>query len=65
MLGSIPLIPAAFMLMGILFIPIGLLVGREAAKPPRICPQCGRTPPPDVKFCPYCGKTLGANNLAK
>lgn len=25
----------------------------------RLCPQCGRTLPLDLKFCPYCGKTLG------
>jgi len=43
-------------------IVIAIIIGRERArKKPvtRICPQCGRTLPPDVKFCPYCGKTLG------
>jgi len=24
----------------------------------RICPQCGRVIPPEVKFCPHCGKEL-------
>lgn len=43
-------------------IVIGVVIGRERKREKpitRICPQCGRTLPLDVKFCPYCGKTLG------
>lgn len=47
--------------IAILGIVIGVVSRKSAREKPvaRICPQCGRTLPLDVKFCPYCGKTLG------
>jgi hypothetical protein len=35
----------------------GALEAREKVAT-RMCPQCGRTLPLDLKFCPHCGKTL-------
>jgi hypothetical protein len=64
-LFTIPLWIWIIIILALIVIPaivIGVVIGRKRAREKpvtRICPQCGRTLPPNVKFCPYCGKTLG------
>jgi len=50
---------------GIIGVIIYLVVRKEKGAPPsapqpvtRVCANCGRVIPPDVKFCPQCGKPV-------
>jgi len=53
------------LIAGIIGLIVYLVVRKEKPTAPapapvtRICPQCGRVIPPEVKFCPHCGKELG------
>jgi len=59
-------IPWIWIVIIFVFVPIpaiviGVVVSRKRRHEKlvtRMCPQCGRTLPPNVKFCPYCGKAL-------
>jgi len=54
------------LITGIVGLIIYLIVRKEKTTAPapapapvtRICPNCGRSIPPEVKFCPHCGKEL-------
>ncbi|MEM2146790.1 MAG: zinc-ribbon domain-containing protein [Candidatus Jordarchaeaceae archaeon] len=54
------------LISGIIGLIVYLVVRKEKVIPPpppppqvmRVCTNCGRGVPPDVKFCPYCGKPI-------